>query len=227
VTSLSPNFTGGFINLGVLYTRKQEPDKALLALNSALEIDRGSFMAHFNKGVALTQKEDYKEALECYKTAVHIRPDLDVFRLTLGNAYIRVGDLVSAEEQFNELTKSSVAPEAYRNLGLLYSDAGQPDQAMQYFRQAVRLKPVFPDLHHDIGIIYLRKGMFDEAIEKFQTVLQQQPGHGPAFLNLAAAYQGKGDLRIARQTLQAFVDQNPDSNSPYVLQARQRLVSLP
>jgi len=55
VTSLSPNFTGGFINLGVLYTRKQEPDKALVALNSALEIDRGSFMAHFNKGVALTQ----------------------------------------------------------------------------------------------------------------------------------------------------------------------------
>jgi tetratricopeptide (TPR) repeat protein len=227
VTSLAPNFTGGFINLGVLYTRKQEPDKALVALNRALEIDPGSFMAHFNKGEALTQKGDYKAALDSYKAAVHIRPDLDGFRLTLGNAYIRVGDPVSAEKQFNELTKSSVAPEAYRNLGLLYSNAGQPDQAMQYFRQAVRLKPVFPDLHDDIGIVYLRKGMFDEAIEEFRTVLQQQPGHGPAFLNLAAAYQSKGDLQSARQTLQAFVDQNPDSNSPYVLQARQRLVSLP
>ena len=63
VTSLGPNFTEGFINLGVLYIRKEEPDKALAALDRALQIHPDSFAAHFNKGDALTQKGDFQAAL--------------------------------------------------------------------------------------------------------------------------------------------------------------------
>src|SRR5437660_12592820 len=226
VTSLSPNFTEGFINLAVLYIRKQEPNKALAAITRALEINRKSFAAHFNKGEVLTQKGDYKAALESYKTAIHLRPDLDAFKLTLGNAYLRAGDPVSAEKQFNELTSSPFAAEAYRSLGLLYGNSGRPDQAIQYFQQAARLKPVFPELHHDMGLVYLRKQMLDEAIEQFRTALAEQPDHGPAALNLASAYQMKGDIQTARQALQGYVEQYGSSNSPYVAQARQRLVAL-
>ena len=226
VTSLSPNFTEGFINLAVLYIRKQEPDKALAAITRALEINPESFAAHFNKGEVLTQKGDYKAALESYKTAIHLRPDLDAFKLTLGNAYLRAGDPVSAEKQFNELTSSPLAAEAYRSLGLLYANSGRPDQAIQYFQQAARLKPVFPELHHDMGLVYLRKQMLDEAIEQFRTALAEQPDHGPAALNLASAYQMKGDIQTARQALQGYVEQYGSSNSPYVAQARQRLVAL-
>src|SRR5204863_7194052 len=125
VTALGRDFTEGFINLGVLYIRKQQPDKALVAINRALELNSGSFAAHFNKGEALTQKGDFKAALESYKEAIHLRPDLDSFRLTLGVAYNRAGDGAEAEKTFNELTQSSVAGEAYRNLGALYNDAGQ------------------------------------------------------------------------------------------------------
>ena len=68
--------------------------------------------------------------------------------------------------------------------------------------------------------------MFDEAIEQLRTALQQQPDHGPALLNLAAAYQRKGDIQAARQELEAYVQKYSNSNSPYVAQARQRLVAL-
>src|SRR6476620_8638508 len=102
VTSMSPNFTEGFINLGVLYIRRQQPDKALVAINRALQINPDSFAAHFNKGEVLTMKGDYKGAVESYKAAVHLRPDLDAFKLTLGTAYVRAGDPVSAEKQFED-----------------------------------------------------------------------------------------------------------------------------
>jgi protein O-mannosyl-transferase len=226
VTSLSPNFTEGFINLGVLYIRRQQPDKALAALNRALEITPDAFAAHFNKGETLTQKGDFKAALESYKTAVHIRPDLVSFQLTLGTAYIRAGDPNSAEKVFNDLTNTPVAAEAYRNLGLLYNNSGQLDQAMQYFKRSAELKPVFPELHHDMGLLYLRKQMPDEAIEQFRTVIKQQPDHGPAALNLAVAHQLKGDIPGARQTLQSFLQQYGNFNSPYVAEARQRLAAL-
>jgi len=227
VTSLSPNFTEGFINLAVLYIRKREPEKALAAINRALEINPSSFAALFNKGEVFTMMGDYKSALEHYKRAVELRPDLGQFKLTLGNAYARAGDPISAEKVFDELTNGPFAADAYRSLGGLYNGAGQPDRAMEYFQQAARLRPVFPDLHNDIGLIYLKKDMFDEAIEQFRTALQQQPDHGPALLNLAAVYQRKGDIQTARQELEAYVQKFSNSNSPYVAQARQRLVALP
>ena len=83
VTSLSPDFPEGFINLGVFYIRTHATDKAIDALNQALKSNRQSFPAHFNKGEALTQKGDFKAALDSYKEAVRLRPDLDEFRLGL------------------------------------------------------------------------------------------------------------------------------------------------
>src|SRR5436309_14818926 len=107
---------------------------------------------------------DFKAALENYKESVHIRPDLDAFKLTLGSAYARAGDPISAEKVFNELANGPLAAEAYRNLGLLYSNAGQPDQALQQFQQAARMRNIFPDVHIAMGVVYLWQQMFDLVI---------------------------------------------------------------
>jgi Tfp pilus assembly protein PilF len=120
-----------------------------------------------------------------------------------------------------------VAAEAYRNLGVLSNQAGQPDQAMQYFLESVRLKAAYPEVHQDLGIMYLQKQMPNEAVDQFRTTLQLQPDNAPAALNLAAAYQMKGDVPAAKQTLQTFLQQYGNANSPFVAQARQRLGALP
>jgi len=77
-----------------------------------------------------------------------------------------------------------------------------------------------------MGLVYLRKQMFDQAIEQFRVVLEQEPDHGPAILNIAAAYHMKGDTQTAREALQGFIERYGNSNSPYVAQARQRLLAL-
>jgi tetratricopeptide (TPR) repeat protein len=232
VTSLAPTFTEGFVNLAVLYIRRQEPDKALAAIAHALETNPESFAAHYNKGEALTEKGEFKLAVESYKEAVHLRPDIESFRLTLGMAYVgmayvRAGDRESGEKEFNALLSGSVAADAFRQLGSLCSDEGRLDEAVQYLDQATKLKTVFPDAYHDLGVAYVRKRMFDAAIEQFRIVLRQQPDHGPAALNLAMAQQLKGDVPGARQTLQEFVEKYANSTSQYVQQARQRLAGLP
>jgi len=117
VTSLSPDFTEGFINLGVFYIRTQATDKAVHALDRALETNNGSSAAHFNKGEALTQKGDFKAALPSYKEAVRLRPDVEAFRLGLAAAYARAGEFASAEKEYTALMTTSVGPEAARNLG--------------------------------------------------------------------------------------------------------------
>ncbi|HYR86008.1 MAG TPA: tetratricopeptide repeat protein [Terriglobia bacterium] len=226
VTSLSPDFTEGFINLGVFYIRTRATDKAIDALNRAVKLNRESFPAHFNKGEALTQKGDFKAALESYKEAVRLRPDIDAFRLGLAAGYVRAGEFASAEKEYMALMTTPVGPEAARNLGVLYRDSGDTAKAMAYFNQAGRMRTVFPELHHDIGILYLKKSMVKEAIEQFEITIREQPDYAPAYINLALAYQAKGDLQTARQTLLTYLQKYENSNSPYVPQVRQRLELL-
>jgi tetratricopeptide (TPR) repeat protein len=226
ITTLAPDFTEGFINLGVLFIRRTDPDSALKPLERALELNPDSFAAHFNKGEALTQKRDFKAAVESYKQAVRLRPDLAAFRLSLGMGYLRAGDRESAEKEFLKLTDGPNAAEAYRNLGMMYNDADQPDQAIRYFKQAALIRNVYPELHHDFAVAYMRKQMWKEAIEELQLTIQQQPDYGPAFLNLALAYQMGADTAMARQTLQTYLDRYGSSNSQYVAQVRARLAAL-
>lgn len=226
VTSLSPRFTEGYINLGVMYVRLKQPDKALEALNKALEISPDNFGAIFNKAEALSMKGELQAALEGYKRTVQLRPDIPRFRMSLGLEYWRLGDRAAAEMEFLQLIDSPLAAEAYRNMGVMNSQAGQPDRAIEYLRRAVSLQNLYPEAHHDLGVAYIQKQMTDDAIEQFKTTLTQRPDHGAAALNLAVAYQNKGDLQSARQTLEKYIEQYANTNSPYITQARLRLGSL-
>jgi tetratricopeptide (TPR) repeat protein len=226
VTTLAPDFTEGFINLAVLYIRTQQPEKAIAAADHALQINPDAFAAHFNKGEALTQKGEFKLALESYKRAVYLRPDILSFKQTLGLAYMRTGDREAALKVFDELTDTSLAPEAYRDLGTLYSDGGHLDEAILSLERAIQLKPTFPDAYDDLGVVYLRKQMPDAAIRQFRETLQEQQDHGPATLNLAIAQQMKGDVAGAKETLQSYLERYGNIDSPFVVQARQRLASL-
>jgi tetratricopeptide (TPR) repeat protein len=225
VTRIAPSYTEGFINLAVLYLRTQEVDKALNAVNRAIEISSDSFAAHFNKGEALTLKGDLASAVESYQRAVYLRPDLAPFRLSLGLAHVRAGNRAEAEREFTSLSRTELAGEAFRGLASLYAEA-DTDKAIAFLERAIQTKPAYPDAHHDLGVIYLQKQKVADAIREFQATLGQKPDHGPAVLNLALAFQMAGNKTSAARTLRQYADQYGSSGAPYVEQAKQRLEQI-
>ncbi len=226
VTETAPEFADGFINLGVLFIRKNEPKRALQALESALEINDDSPAAYSNHGAALTLAGDFTAAVYSYERAAHLGLNAPGFRLSLGQAYLLAGDREAAEREFLGLVGTPNSAEAYRNLGALYSDANDLDKAIAYLQQAVRERPMYPDAHNDLGVIYIEKRMYDAAIGAFETVLGQQSDDGAAALNLALAHQMNGDVQMARQTLETYLENQGDRGSAFAAQARERLALL-
>ncbi len=226
LTQLAPEYPEGFINLAVLYIRKREPEKAVAMCDHAIVLNSAAFAAHYNRAEALSQMSRYAEALESYKRAIYIRPDLPSFKMALGAAYVKAGDFDGAEKTFRELTDGALAAEAWRNLATIYESVGKSDTALEYLGKAIYLKPLFPDAHHDLGVIYLKRNMVDQAINELSTTLQQQPDYVPAVLNLSLAYQTKGDKPSARNVLQRYLTQYPGSRSEYLPQLQARLASL-
>jgi tetratricopeptide (TPR) repeat protein len=122
-----------------------------------------------------------------------------------------------------EREPSNPAPRS--QLGNLYFDAEQYDDAIKWYSEAVRLAPQDPNLSTDLGVSYYYTNQPDKALEQFAHSLQLDPKHTKTLLNIGIVKAfGKQDLEGAAQVWQQVLQIAPDS--PEGQAARRALDSM-
>jgi tetratricopeptide (TPR) repeat protein len=71
------------------------------------------------------------------------------------------------------------------HLGNFFQDAGKYEQAIEYYRRALAVRPKVVDTRTDMGICLRELGKPDEAIAEFRHSLEDDPQHWQTWLNLA------------------------------------------
>jgi len=89
-------------------------------------------------------------------------------------------------------------------LGNLYYDYKQYQQAVDYYRKALKIKDD-PNVRTDMATAYMYLGLYDRAAIELQTVVKQYPNHAKAHYNLAQTYIKLGLLNDAAKELEAFL----------------------
>ena len=65
--------------------------------------------------------------------------------------------------------------EAYSNLGNVFKERGQLQQALDNYRHAVRLKPEFVDGYINLAAALVSAGELHQAVEAYGTALRYNP----------------------------------------------------
>ena len=91
----------------------------------------------------------------------------------------------------------------------LDSDPASYDRAIEAYRNAVRLDPVFADAHCNLGAALYNKGDRAEARSSFNTCLQLQSGHVEARFNLANLFEEEGQQEMALAHYLAALEGDP------------------
>lgn len=101
-----------------------------------------------------------------------------ILEMMFGNILFgeQVGGHIVQAEQLLELKK----------LGFHSYLAGQDEQAIKYFKQAIKVCPR-ADIYNDLGLVYLRDGDYVKAINSFKSALNIDSSFLPAFYNLGVA----------------------------------------
>ncbi len=101
-------------------------------------------------------------------------------------------------------------PSAYNNLGHVYLQTGQFNNAIDTFRIAIDIAPEMPQGYVNLATVYLRKNEPDDAREICTHALQTFPDEPRLFYNLACAYALSDDTLNALNSLKKAYALDPE-----------------
>jgi tetratricopeptide (TPR) repeat protein len=148
-------------NLGFLFLRRGELEKAISEFQAALNIRSKNSETHYSLGAALIQnnlgnalarKHVWDEAIDHLQEAVRLRPDY---------------------------------ADAYFNLGSVLFQQGRIDQAITQWQKALAIRPTDAEAHRSLASALRKEGKLKEAIAEYEQALNVVPEDSVALNNLA------------------------------------------
>jgi tetratricopeptide (TPR) repeat protein len=95
-------------------------------------------------------------------------------------------------------------------MGNLYFDADQFNQAIEAYSKVLQIEPKNADVRTDLGIMYRKKRDFDRAIAEFKRAAEMAPKHVNSRYNLGIVLlHDKGDIKGAIKAWEDFLRVEP------------------
>lgn len=163
-----------------------------------------------NKGLSLDNLGRHNEAINCYKKAINISPNIYQIWNNLGLALNNAGKY---EEAINVLNKAiSINPNyesSWLNRGVSYERLGRFDEAYNDFIKTLEIDSDMYLAYYNIGNYFLQINKFDDAYQSYIKSLNIYPFYSPALGNAGKALIGKGEYSQALHYIEMSLAINP------------------
>lgn len=192
-------------NVGLFYLNNNNVDEAIRYLNKSLALNPRYHLALNALGLAQSMKGNLEEAVKLYLTCLEIAPNFSEARHNLGIVYQELGYVEKAEEAFLRVLEDPTYPTKelpYYNLARLSFLRDNPEKALFYVENAVKLNNRFHMGYNLRGLILESQGRLIEAIESFERAVKLVPEDVNYNFNLGEAYFKNGEFGRAAEVLE-------------------------
>jgi len=99
---------------------------------------------------------------------------------------------------------------AHYNLGIVLSEQGKTDEAIDHYQQAVTLRPGYAEANYNLGRLFVEQGRLDDAIAHYEKAVEINPDDPEAQNNLGVTLFGNGRVDDAIVHYQKALEIQPD-----------------
>jgi Tfp pilus assembly protein PilF/SAM-dependent methyltransferase len=126
-------------------------------------------------------------------------------------AHHQAGRLPQAEAIYQQILQVAPNhPDALHLLGVIFSQVGKNEIAVELIGRAISSKPDYAEAHCNLGNAFLAQGQLEAAVESYHKAISINPEYAEAYSNLAVALKEQGQLDAAVESLQKALSINPD-----------------
>lgn len=145
-----PAFVNAHNEIGVLYLRLNDLDKADKALEAALKIKPDAYEPLINRAIALFRLARFKDAETVLRDTLKAKAESSVAYYYLGRTLSKMGRNDEAESAYLTCIKMSPGQfnEAHRLLAVIYLERGAQQRVIEELETYLRLVPTAPDADH-------------------------------------------------------------------------------
>jgi tetratricopeptide (TPR) repeat protein len=201
---------------GLSFLSQDDCEKALPYFEKAVQSDSNYAEAWAQAGFCREKLGRHGEAIEASRKAVSLRPSAEsYFNIGLASYYLKnYREAADSYRQAIRLDPYNAADAQYA-LGLVYRDWGRPEEEIQAYKQAIKLKPDYTSAYERLGSRYLKSKRFPEAIETFKQLVALKPGDANVPNNMGEAYFGMNLMSDAVASFRTAIQLKPDFGKAY------------
>lgn len=236
--SLNPQFDIAILHLGNTYAWQGLHREALRQYRRFIQV--ASFDGNRARGyeaiaILHLKRREFDEAGCAARAAIKHQNQHVGASLLLA---VERGDLATAEKLMAMVDTNRSVDRGNRGYernrkylrGRLALGSGRTSEAIEYFREALRLRPMawHIDAYEDsLANAYLELGRPEEAIREYERILRLNPNYPLTHYRLAEAHEHKGDVNQARAHYERFLQiwKDADPDLPEIITARKQLTA--
>jgi len=170
-----------------------------------VQTDPNSYRAHQLKGQYYESIDKDDEAIQAYRAALRLKPDLQNVHFAIGNICWRRS---RSEEALSELKKelelNPVHPQALYEIADTLISLSNPDEAEKYLERCLKSSPNMVEALLALERIYNGRGLAEESLRLLLKVTELAPKDPTAYYRMSAIYRKQGKLELAQASIERF-----------------------
>jgi tetratricopeptide (TPR) repeat protein len=192
-----------FVNLGDIYLRTNEPEKALEAYENALTIDESVDFVHAALGDLYeylyrqnpSDNDTIEKGIQYYKEALKLNKDQSKYCSRIGDLYFDKGDFDNAITFYNKTTVlDEKDANAFANMGYSYFYKQDYPNALKLYDKALDIDKENKFALKYKGDYYRQSNQYDEAIKFYDKYLEYYPNNSEILISLSEIYSSNDPI---------------------------------
>lgn len=182
--------------------------KALSFLAAAwvAESNPGSFRAHQLKGESFEATGEDQQAIEEYRRAFELNPELPGVQFSIGNLYWKKNELEQAlPALLGELKLNPNHAHALYETGDIYLSQEKPSQAKEHYERALKADPKIIEAHLALEKISTEAGDHQTSLEHLLKAAALAPADPTPRYRLSLLYKKMGKPEESRKEMALFM----------------------
>ena len=209
---------GIFYNLGIVYEKLKNYNKAKDAYIRAIELDNKFYDAIYNLGLVYNELKEYDSAIEAFNKVLEDDSEDSNTYFNIGLAYFKKGDYINAIDNFQktiDINDDDLYAHFY--LGNIFKELGDRDSAKEKFEKVISISQDYSWAYYNLAFIFNEELNTELAIENLYKTIEMNQYYIQAYMILTKILLKNGEYEEAESVIrQALSECEETGNLDYL-----------